>query len=181
MAKIAQIISGAYEPVVRMDDGTSKNLGAVLQEMNDEIVPAEDAVVGSFYVSEPSASSAVSSDSFAYNAGNPPSRVLYVPSLEELGYSPDDYKLDAIMIANVRASAPPEGAQLRLVDADGEAVAGSTTDATATNDTTDQVVLSEAFDITPGKGYTIDIRKTAAGVSTVTLQSKNLLVRIVKL
>ena len=108
--------------------------------------------------------------------------MLFVPTLEALGYDPASHKLQAIMIANVRTKNPDAAVQLRVVNAAGEAVSGSTVDATITNDTTDQVVTSQAFDITPGQAYAIDVRLITAdgGTTDVTLQSKNLLVQVIK-
>lgn len=182
MQPITNVQSGAYESVVSLEDGSQKTLAEYVKELNNAVVPAKDAVVNALHINEGSASAAQALATFLFSAGSPPAKVLFVPTLESLGYASADYKLQAVLIANVRTNNPDAPAQLRLVDAAGEAVAGSTVDATITNDTADQVVTSPAVDITPGTAYAIDIRLITAdgGTTTVTLQSKNLLVQVVK-
>ena len=182
MQPISNVQSGAYEGIVILEDGTQKGLAQYVKELNNTIAPSKDAVVNALHINEGSASSAQALDTFLFSGGTPPAKVLFVPTLESLGYASADYKMQAVLIANVRTNNPNAPAQLRLVDAAGEAVSGSTVDATITNDTVDQVVTSAAVDITPGTAYAIDIRLITAdgGTTTVTLQSKNLLVQVVK-
>ena len=181
MQPITNVQSGAYEGVVTLQDGSQKTLAEYVKEFNNSVVPAKDAVADALHINEGSASAAQGLATFLFSAGSPPAKVLFVPTLESLGYASADYKMQAILIANVRTNTAPTPAQLRLVDAAGDAVAGSTVDATITSTTVDQVVTSAAVDITPGTAYAIDIRLiTAGGGKDVTLQSKNLLVQVVK-
>ena len=182
MQAITNVQTGAYEGVVTLADGSQKTLAEYVKELNNTIVPAKDAVVNALHINEGSASASQALATFLYSGGTPPAKVLFVPTLESLGYASADYKMQAVVIANVRTNNPNAPAELRLVDAAGDAVSGSTVAATITNDTVDQVVTSAAVDITPGTAYAIDIRLITAdgGTTTVTLQSKNLLVQVVK-
>ena len=182
MQPITNVQSGAYESTLTLEDGSQQGLAEYVKDLNNTIVPAKDAVVDALHINEGSASAAQDQDTFLFSPGTPPAKVLFVPTLANLGYDPGTHKLQALFIANVRTNNPDKDVQLRLVDASGNEVAGSTTDATVMNDTTDQVVTSNSVDITPGQAYAIDIRLiTAAGSDNVTLQSKNLLVQVVKL
>ena len=182
MQPITNVQTGAYEAVVILEDGTQKALSEFVMELNNSVAPAKDAIVNALHINEGSASASQALATFLYSGGTPPAKVLFVPTLESLGYDPAGYKMQAIVIANVRTNNPNAPAELRLVDAAGDAVSGSTVAATITNDTVDQVVTSAAVDITPGTAYAIDIRLITAdgGTHTVTLQSKNLLVQVVK-
>ena len=182
MQPITNVQTGAYEAVVILADGTQKALSEYVKELNNSVAPAKDAIVNALHINEGSASASQALATFLYSGGTPPAKVLFVPTLESLGYDPAGYKMQAIMIANVRTNNPNAPAELRLVDAAGDSVSGSTVAATITNDTVDQVVTSAAVDITPGTAYAIDIRLITAdgGTHTVTLQSKNLLVQVVK-
>lgn len=182
MQPITNVQSGAYEPVVVLEDGSQATLAQYVKDLNNAVVPPKDAIVDALYLNEGSASSAQALDTFQYSAGSPPARVLFAPTLESLGYSPATHKMQAVLIANARTNNPDAPAQLRLVDAGGDAVAGSTVNATITNDTVDQVVTSGSFDITPGTAYALDIRLITAdgGTTNVILQSKHLLVQVVK-
>ena len=182
MQPITNVQTGAYEAVVILADGTQKALSEFVMELNNSVAPAKDAIVNALHINEGSASASQALATFLYSGGTPPAKVLFVPTLESLGYDPAGYKMQAIMIANVRTNNPNAPAELRLVDAAGDSVSGSTVAATITNDTVDQVVTSAAVDITPGTAYAIDIRLITAdgGTHTVTLQSKNLLVQVVK-
>jgi len=182
MQPIVNVQSGAYEPVVILDNGDRVALAKYVKDLNNAVVPAQGAVADALHINEGSASAAQALATFLFSAGSPPAKVLFVPALEALGYAPADYKLKAVIIANVRTNNADAPAQLRLVNAAGDAVAGSTVDATITSETTDQVVVSTSFDITPGTAYAIDIRLITAdgGTTTVTLHSKNLLVQVVK-
>lgn len=182
MQPIVNIQSGAYEPVVTLEDGSQTTLSQYVKDFNNAVVPAKDAIVGALHINEGSASAAQALSTFLFSTGSPPAKVLFVPTLESLGYSASTHKLQALFIANVRTNNPNAPAQLRLVSAAGDAVAGSTVDATITSAAVDQVVISAAVDITPGTAYAIDIRLITAdgGTTTVTLHSKNLLVQVVK-
>jgi hypothetical protein len=181
MKSISKKVTGAYEPVVELEDGKLMGLVSYVKDLAGASVGNPGDVVDAVHINNNQASSATTAAEFQFDKDNPPAQLIHAPTLEELGYDEDGYELRAILIANVRTNNANEDVQLRVVDALGDPVPGSSASATIEIAAQDQVVKSSPFSITPGGGYAIDLRLVQATEGhNATLFAKNLLIQVVK-
>lgn len=178
MATIVASQRGAYDSFVQLQGETeSRN---IIELLND-LTPGQGETVGYFTISNPVADAPKDSDEFNYSPSSPPARILFVPTLEDLGYSAQTHKLQGIIFANLRSDDPDTDVQIRAVDQSGNLVAGSLATGTVTLSDRDDVVRSAAFDIAQNAGYAIDMRLVVDEAANVTLFNKMLFVRAVKI
>ncbi|WP_282783117.1 hypothetical protein [Phaeodactylibacter xiamenensis] len=139
-------------------------------------------VVDVVHISDSVGSAAVTADTYAFSEQAPPAKVLHVPTLEELGFDAANYEMKALLIVNARTNNPDKDVRVRLVQSSGKEVASSEVAATLTSSSQDVIVKSaSAFAITPGEAYAHDIRLVTAGNGdNATMQSKSLLIQVVK-
>ena len=64
MLPITNVQTGAYEPVVVLEDGSQATLAQYVKDLNNAVVPPKDAIVDALYLNEGSASSAQALDTF---------------------------------------------------------------------------------------------------------------------
>lgn len=163
---IEQVLFGAYEPVARMDDGTFKNLGKYLKEL-DAAVSTPGAVMASLLLQtlyHPLLSSVNSPASEGWFYESSPAgglKLLHVPSLEALGYDPAEYKIQAKASAVcLDQNATSDNVSVRVIDISKDtSVPGSTATGALNGLNAQQKVETEFFDITPGLAYLVDARK----------------------
>lgn len=182
MLSISQQSSGAYEPQLVLQDGSQVGIVEYLQGMNNEISGKPGSVVDVVHISDGSARPANTTSTFQYDAANPPGRLLYVPTLADLGYNNAEYSLQAIGIFHLRSSNPPQDVEVRVVNAAGAEVTGSLHSGTAsTANSTDTVLKTPAFSLNEGAGYALDLRLTTPnGTDNASINSAHLLVQVVK-
>lgn len=176
----AQIVAtqfGAYDNVVQLAGSTKQRR---LVEVLNEIAPASGAVVDHFNVTNNLADVAKDDNTYSFSESSKPSRLLWVPTLEEMGYSDDTHKVQIIGIAHLRSVTPPTDVEIRLVDKNGVLVTGSVATGEVTTSASDSILKTPAVDVPDGAGYTIDMKVTDSSPVDVTLNNRALLVRIVK-
>lgn len=178
MATIVASQRGAYDSYVRLQgEDRSRNL----IELISELAPAQGETVGYFTVSNQLADEPKDSDEFNFSPSALPERLMFLPTLDDLGYSSTTHKLQAVIFAHLRSDSAPTEVQVRCVTSSGNLVAGSTATGTVNQETQDDVVKSAPFDIEPNAGYAIDFRLVVNEAAEVTLYQKMLFIRVVKL
>lgn len=175
MGTIVATQRGSYDSYVRLEgEEQSRNM---LELLNNLVGPT-GSVAGYFTVSG-WVGEGNSSDEFLYGPTSPPERLLFVPSLEDLGYSAATHKLQAVIFGNFRQNSDPGNVEFRLVNAAGAGVPGSTATGLVTEDGQDEVLKSAAFDILPEAGYQVDFKSVDG--ENIDLYSRLLFIRVVKL
>lgn len=169
---------GSYDSYVRLQgEEQPRNI----TELLSDLTPGTGETVGYYTTSNPVADSAKDSDEFNFSPSALPGRLLFVPTLADLGYESTTHKMQGIIFAHLRSDAAPTEVEIRCVDAGGNLVAGSAATGDVEESDQDDVLKSAAFDITPNAGYAIDMRLTTDGAANVTLYNKMLFVRVVRL
>ena len=151
-------------------------------EIEKVAIPSSGDVVHTITLQEGRASAANTTDKFTFGPGSEPANLIFVPSLNSLGFSPDTYELKAIVQANVRTNAPPQDASIALFDSAGNQVDGSQVSGTLSAvANTDNVITSNAVNVSGGLGYAVNARLITAGTTeNVVLQSATLIVQVLK-
>jgi hypothetical protein len=182
METIQSKVPGGYEPQVQLSDGKVVGLVDYVKTLTSATTGNPGDVVDVVHISDSVGSAAVTAATYAFSEQAPPAKVLHVPTLEELGFDAANYEMKALLIVNARTNNPDKDVRVRLVQASGKEVASSEVAATLTSSSQDVIVKSSApFAITPGEAYAHDIRLvTAGGGDNATMQSKSLLIQIVK-
>ena len=169
---------GSYDSYVRLQgEEQPRNI----TELLSDLTPSTGETVGYYTASNPVADTAKDSDLFNYSPSALPGRLLFVPTLADLGYEATTHKMQGVIFAHLRSDAPDTEVEIRCVDAGGNLVAGSAATGDVTESDQDDVLKSAAFDITPNAGYAIDMRLTTDGAANVTLYNKMLFVHVVNL
>ncbi len=182
MDTIQSKVPGGYEPQVQLSDGKVVGLVDYVKTLSASATGNPGEIVDALHISDSVGSAAVTADTYAFSEAQPPTKVLHVPTLEELGFDAGSYEMKAVLIVNARTNNPDKEVRVRLVQASGKAVAASEVAATLTSSSQDVIVKSPAaFAIVPGQAYAHDIRLvTAAGTDNAVMQSKSLLIQILK-
>ena len=182
MDTIQSKVPGGYEPQVQLSDGKVIGLVDYVKALTSATTGNSGDVVDVVHISDSVGSAAVTVDTYAFSEVQPPTKVLHVPTLEELGFDTDNYEMKAILVVNARTNNPDKAVRVRLVQASGKEVAASEVTATLTSSSQDVIVKSpDAFAITPGQSYAHDIRLvTASGTDNAVMQSKSLLIQVLK-
>jgi hypothetical protein len=181
MDTIKNKIPGSYEPQVQLENGKVIGLVDYVKTLTGETAGNPGDVVDVVHISDSVGSSATLLGTYEFSVGNPPRKVLHVPTLEELGFDSDGYELQAISIVNARTNNPDVDAWVRVVASSGKGVSASEVSATLTSSDQDVIVKSGPFAVTPGGAYAHDIRlDTANGSDNAVMQSKSLLIQVVK-
>jgi hypothetical protein len=151
-------------------------------EIEAAAIPQSGDVVHTLSLHDGRARAASTSDAFNFSTGSKPTALIFLPSLEQLGYLSKDYELKAVAQANIRTNTPPQDASIALFDADGNMVDGSQTSGTlSAAATTDNVIVSAAVAVAGGAGYAVDARMNTAGdPENITLLSSNIILQVVK-
>lgn len=167
---------------MQLSDGKVVGLVDYVKTLTSTTTGNPGEVVDAVHISDSVGSAAVTADAYAFSESQPPTKVLHVPTLEELGFDAENYEMKAVLIVNARTNNPDKDVRVRLVQASGKEVAASEVAATLTSSSQDVIVKSPAaFAITPGQAYAHDIRLvTAAGTDNAVMQSKSLLVQVLK-
>ena len=182
------VLFGGYEPVVHLDNGKYQNLGVHLKEL-DAAISTPGAVMASLLLQglyHPLLSSVNSPASEGWFYDSSPAgglKLLYVPTLEELGYDPAQYKLQAKAAAVCfDQNATADNVSVRVIDISKDStVPGSATTGSLNGLNAQQKIETEFFDITPGLAYLVDARKLDVNSNLAAAFSRQeLLIRVVR-
>lgn len=185
---IATIQSGGYEPHVQLEGGAMQPLAEYLKEMEAELLAPGKVMLSVhaevLYHPVLSTVNSPAGEGWLYES-SPPGGInaLYVPTLEQLGANPAQYKLQAKAAAVVLDfNATADNVSVRVVDtSDSSTVPGSTATAAMNGQNAQQQIESEFFDITPGRAYFVDARKhDANSAQAAAFARQELLLRAVK-
>ena len=185
---ITTIQSGAYEQFVQLQDGTLKSLAQYVKEMAQE-TSAPGAVmlsVNAEVLYHPLLSTVTSPASEAWVYESSPAggiKAIYVPTLEQLGANPEQYKLQAkATLVALDFNATSDNVSVRVIDlSKATPVAGSSATGPMNGENAEQQIESDFFDITPGLAYFVDARKhNDNSALAAAFARQELLIRVVK-
>lgn len=185
---ITQVQSGAYEQYVQLEDGTLKSLAEYVKEMASQVL-APGSVMLSIHAEvmyHPLLSSISSPAGEAWVYESSPAvgiKAIYVPTLEQLGAAPAEYKLQAkAAVVALDFNATSDDVSVRVVDlSKATVVAGSSATGAMNGQNAEQQIESDFFDITPGLAYFVDARKhNDNSVSAAAFARQELLIRVIK-
>ena len=185
---ISQVQKGAYETLVQLEDGNQVPLAEYVREMEAALL-SPGAVTLSFQAEvlyHPLLSSVLSPASEAWMFDSSPAggiKTIYVPTLEQLGADPAQYKLQAqASVVAYDQNATSDNVSVRLVDmSKSSVVAGSTGTGALNGQNLQQRISSGFFDITPGRAYFVDAKKhNDNDNSAAAFGQQELLIRVVK-
>lgn len=185
---IATIQSGGYEPHVQLEGGAMQPLAEYLRQMEAELLAPGKVMLSVhaevLYHPVFSAFNSPAGEAWLYES-NPLGGIntLYVPTLEQLGANPAQYKLQAKAAAVVLDfNATADNVSVRVIDtADSSTVPSSTATAAMNGQDAQQQIETGFFDITPGHAYFVDARKHDANSNlAAAFARQELLIRVVK-
>ena len=185
---IDKVQSGAYEQYVQLEDGTMKSLAEYVKEFESQVL-APGTVMLSVHAEvlyHPLLSSISSPAAEAWALESSPAggiKAIYVPTLEQLGADPEQYKLQAkAAVVALDFNATSDNVSIRVIDLSKTTpVAGSSATGALNGENSEQQIESEFFDITPGLAYFVDARKhTDNSALAAAFARQELLIRVVK-
>ena len=186
---ISSFQRGAYSSHVNLEDGSMQTIEEYVQKMETELL-APGTVMLSIHAEvlyHPVLSSISSPASEAWVFESSPLggiKVIYVPTLAQLGLDAGQYKLEAkAAVVALDFNATTDDVSLRVIDlSDSSTVTGSSATGTLNGQNAEQQIESGFFDITPGQAYFVDTKKhDGSSVQPAAFARQELLIRVVKL
>ena len=168
---------GSYDPVVKLADGSERFLSDLMIELHNQqgdVAGVKENIAASYTRTVNN-----NTNDFIYSPASKPEAFVYVPSLTELGFQETGHRIDVLAIGYFRTPAPTPSIELKLVDADGNEVAGSLGSGDVVSNLIDTPLKTVKAAVTGGSLLALDFRRTS-GADEIILYNYTLLIQVVK-